>query len=335
MIISYNTAFANFTLHNGFGRAGWGIINALKDMGHTVGFNYHKAPVELTFAQPEYFEPRKGVHQILLVPWESTKLPPRWLTKMHQADEVWATSDWVAQVYRDAGVNNVTNVYPHGIEKRYRPSLKRRVNGPLHILNMGTPANRKGSQEALDAFREAFGDNPNRAVLTIKAYQRNNTRWYDSTGRVRDPKEIRNVRVVRNQFEIDSLVEFTNQFHANVYPTWGEGFGFIPLESLAQATPTITTHDWAQYKDYIHLPIDADQVESPWQWEHPGLMYKPRQESLVEQYLRLEEEYNEQATKHFAQSLDLHNEYSWDRLTKIAFDSVFQRFDDSYTGILT
>jgi len=326
VIISYNTAFSNFTLHNGFGRAGWGIINALKDMGHTVGFDYHKAPVEVTFAQPEYFTKRKGVHQVLLTPWESTELPPKWLDKMHEADEVWATSEWVADVYRKAGVENVTKVYPHGIEKRYSPTLKTRKNGPLQIINMGTPSNRKGSQEALDAFREAFDGNPKRAVLTIKAYQRSHVRWYDGNGRVRDPKELGNVRVVRNQFELEDLVKFTNQFHANVYPSWGEGFGFIPLETLAQATPTICTHDWAEYKKYIHLPVDSDQVESPWQWEHPGLMYKPRHESLVEQFLRLEDEYNELAGKHFAQSLELHNEYDWRTLTATAFEDIFNEY---------
>lgn len=326
MIISYNTSLNNFTLNNGYGRAGWGIINSLKSMGHTVGFDYPKSPVELTFAQPEYFEPNSKQYQILLCPWESTALPIGWLDKFHEADEVWATSDWVADVYRKAGVENVTTIYPHGIEKRYLPKLKKR-RGPLHFVNLGGPANRKGSQEAFDAFRAVFKDDPNRATLTIKAYQRSLVRWYDRNGRVRDPADLPNVRVVTKTMELDELVDFTNKFHASIYPTYGEGFGFLPLETLAQATPTISTYDWAHYRDYLHLRIESDLVDSPWDYEHPGQMYKPDMDSLVKQIAQLEDDFESISTKHFKQSLDLHNEYNWDILTQNAFQRIIEKFE--------
>lgn len=326
MIISYNTAMNNFTLDNGFGRAGWGIIHALKRLGHTVGFNYSKAPVEITFAQPDYFTYKPNKYQILLTPWESTELPVGWMDKMVQADEVWATSDWVADVYRNAGVPNVKVIYPHGIERRYTPKLKKR-EGPLRIVNLGGPANRKGSQEAFDAFREVFGDDRSRATLTIKAYQRSNVRWFDNTGRVRAPQELRNVNVVTTQFSMPDLINFTNGFNAHVYPSWGEGFGYLPLETLAQGTPTISTHDWAQYSDYIDLGISADLVESPWQWEHPGQMYKPDVNSICEQLVYLEENYDEIALQHFKNAMPLHAEYDWDILTQNAFQDVFNTFE--------
>lgn len=316
----------NFTLENGFGRAGWGIIHALKKLGHTVGFNYSKAPVEITFAQPEYFVKHPHKYQILLVPWESTELPTNWLEKMAEADEVWATSDWVAQVYRNAGVQNVRVVYPHGIEKRYQPKLKKR-EGPLRFVNLGGPANRKGSQEAFDAFREVFGDDKDRATLTIKAMQRSNVRWYDASGRVRAPQELRNVTVNTTRYKLPDLINFTNGFNAHVYPTWGEGFGFLPIETLAQGTPTISTYDWAQYSDYIDLKIKADLVDSPWQWEHPGQMYKPDVDSICHQLEYLEQNYEEIALQHFKNALPLHAEYDWDILTQNAFSDVFKTFE--------
>lgn len=326
MIFSYNTSLNNFTLNNGYGRAGWGIINALKAGGHKVGFDYAPAPVQLTFAQPDYFEPIDGQYQIILCPWESTELPEGWIDKFHEADEVWATSDWVADVYRKAGVENVTTVYPHGIEKRYVPKLKKR-QGPLRFVNLGGPANRKGSQEAFDAFREVFKDDPRRATLTIKAYQRSLVRWYDKWGSVRDPGELPNVRVVTQTMELDALVKFTNTFNASIYPSYGEGFGFLPLETLAQATPTISTYDWAHYRDYLSLGIDADMIESPWPWEHPGMVYKPNMESLIKQIQSVEENYDEIASEHFRQSLTLHNEYNWDILTQNAFERIVEKFN--------
>lgn len=126
--------------------------------------------------------------------------------------------------------------------------------------------------------------------------------------------------------ELPELVEFTNSFNASIYPTAGEGFGYIPLETLAQATPTISTYDWAHYRDYIQLKIEADQVQSPWAWEHPGLVYKPQHESICDQLRILEENYNEIATEHFKQSLAIHEEYDWAILTQKAFDDIFKKF---------
>lgn len=325
-IISYNTAFNNFTLNNGFGRAGWGLINALKGLGHTVAFNYRAAPIELTFAQPEYFESRPHKYQIILCPWESTELPSTWVDKFHEADEVWATSEWVADVYRKAGVENVTQVFPHGIEKRYMPALKRR-RGPLRYVNLGGPANRKGSQEAFDAFREVYKDDARKANLTIKAYERSHVRWTDQFGRVRGPGDLPNVKVITQKMEMEDLVKFTAGFNASIYPTYGEGFGYIPLETLAQGTPTISTYDWAQYQKYIQLPVEANQIESPWPYEHPGLVYKPDMDSLVAQIERTDECYDEMARIHFAQAVDIHNEYDWRILTQKAFENVLQRFE--------
>lgn len=252
-------------------------------------------------------------------------MQPLWLEKFHEADEVWATSDWVADVYRKAGVENVKKVFPHGIEKRYQPIFKTK-RGPLKILNMGSPAVRKGCQEAFDAFREVFKDDPKRAILVIKAYQRTHVRWYDRTGRVRDPAELPNVKVITTEMPMEQLVDFTSQFHASIYPSYGEGFGFIPLETLAQATPTLSTYDWAHYRDYLHLKIDAKQIDSPWPWEHPGLIYQPQHDSICEQLIQLEENYDELARIHFKQALALHKEYNWDILTQRAFQNIFENF---------
>lgn len=327
MIFSYNTAFSNFTLNNGFGRAGWGIINALKQLGHKVYYDADIAPVELTFAQPEYFKPKSRQYQIILCPWESTRLHEGWVEAFNSADETWATSDWVADVYRKAGVENVTTVYPHGIEKMYKPKFKRR-QGPLRYFHQGGPANRKGAQEALDAFREVFKDDPRKATLTLKCYRRNDVRWFDSRG-VHAPEELRNVDVVRSEFETDELVNFTNQFNVGIYPSWGEGWGFIPMESMAQGTPTICTEAWAQYSPYLgDLKLKSGLVDSPWPYEHPGQMYKPDMDDLVNKIQLSYDDYENQSQQFFKRSFKLHDEYNWLGLTEKAFQHIVsdQRF---------
>lgn len=282
--------------------------------------------MQFTFAQPEYFRPNKEQHQIILTPWESTELHEGWVDAFNSADETWATSEWVADVFRKAGVENLTKVYPHGIEKIYKPRFKKR-KGPLKYLHIGGPANRKGAQLAFDAFREVFGDDPTRATLTIKAYQRSLVRWYDSSGRVRDPADLPNVTVVTKEMEIDELVAFQNSFDVNIYPSYGEGFGYLPLETLAQGTPTICTGAWAQYGKYLgDLAVDSTQIESPWPTEHPGLVYEPIMEDLVNKIRLSYEDFENQSLKAFKQSFELHKEYDWISLTEEAFAPVRARF---------
>lgn len=320
-VISYNTAYSNFTLNNGFGRAGWGIINALKELGHKVYFNTPLAPVEFTFAQPDYFTPNDRQYQIILCPWESTELHEGWVEKFNSADETWATSDWVAEVYRAAGVKNVKTVYPHGIEKMYKPKLKIRT-GPLKYFVQGAPASRKGTQLALDAFREVFKDDASKAHLTIKAYQRNQTRWFED-GRVRNPNDLPNVSVITTPMETDELVEFTNKFDVNIYPSYGEGWGFIPMESLAQGTPTICTEAWCHYSKYLgDLALSSTQIESPWPHEHPGLVYQPDFDDLVDKIRLSYDDFENQSRQAFRRSWDLHDEYNWLSLTEKAFEHI-------------
>lgn len=322
MDFSYNTAFSNFTLNNGFGRAGWGIINSLKELGHRTYFDTPVAPVEFTFAQPDYVEEKRGQYQILLTPWESTELPSGWVDAFNSMDETWATSDWVAEVYRRAGVRNVTTVYPHGIEKIYQPKLKRR-KGPINFYVQGPPANRKGTQEAFDAFREVFKDDPTKATLTIKAFQRSKIRWTDQNGMIRNPNDLPNVRVITKEMELNELVDFTNSFDAAIYPSYGEGWGFIPMESLAQGTPTICTEAWCHYKDYLgDLALKSNQIASPWPEEHPGKVYQPDMEDLCEKIRLVYEDFENQSLQSFKRSFKLHDEYNWLSLTEKAFADV-------------
>ena len=326
MIISYSTAYSNLQLNNGFGMAGFSIINALKELGHTVYFQAPTAPVQFTFAQPEYFRPTRGQYQIILCPWESTELHEGWVDAFNSADETWATSEWVAEQYIRAGVTNLTTVFPHGISKKYKPKLKKR-NGPVKYIHVGGPANRKGAQEAFDAFREAFGDDPKKATLTIKAYQRSLVRWFDESGRVRNPADLPNVTINLKEMEREELVDFQAGFDVAIYPSAGEGWGFIPVEFLAQGTPTICTGAWAEYSDYLgDLAVKSKLVDSPWPMEHPGKVYKVDHNDLVKKILLSYNDFENQSAKAFKNSFKLHKQYDWVTLTEQAFAPLVERF---------
>lgn len=326
MIISYNTALSNFSLTNGYGVAGWGIINSLKKLGHSVYFDAAIAPVEFTFAQPDYFTPNDHQYQILYTPWESTELPLGWLDKFNSADEVWTTSEWVKDVYIQNGVTRPIHVYKHGIEKHWKPRMKKR-QGPIKFLQVGGPANRKNSQFALDTFREAFKDDRTKATLTIKAFQRNLTRWPDGA-RVRDPNELPNVTVDTRMLEVDALVNLFDRHDVNYYPSQSEGFGLIPLQSLAQGTPTICTKVWAPYGNYLNdLGLKAELTDHTFGDEHTGQIYEVDFDDAVSKLRQVQENYEEYSKKFFRQSFAVHEEYDWTTLTERAFDHIVKKFD--------
>ena len=137
MKISFFTPTINLKNSNGYGYAGLNIVESLKKIGHQVPYSDPKSPVQFNFAQPEHFKMHRGQYQIGYTPWESTGIRPEWTERMNLCDEVWATSDWCAKVFKDNGVIKPIYVYPHGIEDFWKP--KRRVvneGQPIKFLHL-------------------------------------------------------------------------------------------------------------------------------------------------------------------------------------------------------
>ena len=177
MDISFSTHVINLRTNNGYGYAAQNIVDSLKELGHSVPFQNPKSPVQLNFSQPEYYKLHRNQYQIGYAPWESTIVPESWKEKMFLVDEMWATSDWCANVFEDNGCKNV-RVYPHGIESIWTP-IRRRPDGVIRFLHIGEPAPRKAGQMVVDVFGNLFG-NKEGFSLTIKAFKNNTTRVYNN-----------------------------------------------------------------------------------------------------------------------------------------------------------
>jgi glycosyltransferase involved in cell wall biosynthesis len=234
----------------------------------------------------------------------------------------------VASWYKAGGVTKPIYVYEHGVNP-YGPPARRKKEGQLKILHVGEPAMRKGGQMALEAFRDVFGSRQD-VHLTIKAFRRSAIRVYDGSGSIRGiPQDIYgNVTTIYNDYSDAEMHQLYNSHHALVYPSWGEGFGFIPIEAAATGMPVITPHVWAPYSDHLvpELEIDSELVESPWPDTHPGKMYRPNYESLKECLERLDDSYDRYAGSAFRRSFTLRSEYDWDKLTEKAFAHIVEKF---------
>ena len=328
MNISYSTPVVNIRGETGYGYAGRSIVNSLISLGHFVPFQDPKSPVQLNFSQPDLFKLHRGQYQIGYTPWESTVVPKRWHEMMNHCDELWTTSDWCANIFEDNGFKNV-KVFPHGIDPMWT-SKKRERKETLKFLHIGEPAPRKGGQVVVDAFSYLFGNKPGYS-LTIKCFNQNTTRIYNNymdKNIIGVPNELySNIHINNKVLKDEELVRLYHDHDVLVYPTYGEGFGFIPLQALATGMPTISTYDWAHYKDYIGpLKLKSEIVDSPWDYMHEGKVFEPEYQHLLELMRDVDLNFKAYSAYYYTQSTKIHEEYNWLQLTNNAFDHIFKKF---------
>ncbi len=170
MNISLATPKNGLNPSTGFGYAAQHIVKSLQSLGHTVSWSNANTPIQINFTQPSHYKLHKNQYQIGYTPWESTEISKEWVERMNLCNEVWGTSDWVAEVFKNNGVTVPIKVYPHGIEKIWVPKRRKVLEGqPLKFLHVGEPAPRKSGQLVVDTFIKMFGNNPD-YQLTIKSH---------------------------------------------------------------------------------------------------------------------------------------------------------------------
>lgn len=316
MHISHGVRFEKTGSHNGYGYATDRMIDSLKRLGHEVTTNDPTAPVQIWFDQPHHWKWNKGQYRIGYHPWESTKLKPGWVKIMNECDEIWTPSPLIAQWYRQDGVKRPIYVYLHGVDKIWTPE-NRKVEDTFKFFHIGTEAARKGGYEVMRAFRKAF-EGRDDVELTLKMI---NPGW--------NIPAIGRTTIVNRAVGVEQLVGMFHEHHAYVYPSWGEGFGLTPLQAMATGMPTITVPDWAPYSAYLdpRLTIGAKLYASQWPALHPGKMFSPSIDDMIDRMRWVVDNYDSAQRFAHNQIAGIRREYDWDTLTKNAFDDLQGRIN--------
>jgi glycosyltransferase involved in cell wall biosynthesis len=257
---------------------------------------------------------------------------PDWVERFNACDEVWATSNWCAQVFKDNGITKPIYVYPHGIEKIWKPKRRFVRDGqPLKFLHIGEPSPRKNGQLAVDTFIKLYGNNSN-YHLTIKAHRVNTIKVCGKDKQMLSPEIVyNNISVITEELSEEDLVSLYYNHHVLLYPTWGEGFGFIPLQGLATGMPVISTYDWSHYVDYmgplkLKSKLTDETLPKSVGDEYIGKMFKPDAKHLEELMGSVSIDYKHYSKYYFDQSPKIHEDYNWDQLTKKAFEHLVEKF---------
>lgn len=308
----------------GYGAAGFGVVTSLQKLGHEVPFDDPTAPVQISFCQPAWQKFHPDQYQIGYQPWESTELANGWVDRLNSRDEVWATSSWTAGVLAEAGVVRPIFVYPHGIDHSWKP-VQRQVQDKVKFLHIGEPALRKGAQMALDGFRRVFG-NRDDVHLTIKCHHQNFLRRWEAGELCQVENLYDNVTIINEEYTESQIKTLFYDHDVLLYPSYGEGFGLIPLQALASGMPVISTYDWAEYKKFIRMGVRARQDRSVWSL-HPGNVFYPDYEDFCGLLEHAAESFNIGALHeiHYRQAAQIHEEYDWLKLTEKSFKHITEK----------
>ena len=321
MKVSWTGAPEYMDRNVGYGEASYQIFNSLGKHGIECVVKDKTAPIGISFIQPDKYSFGKDQYKIGYTPWESTDIFWNWENPINNVvDELWTTSPWCAEIFKEHTKKPVF-VYEHGVLDTWVPK-KRQFPGnrPFRFLHIGEPAFRKDAQMVVDAFVSLYGDDPN-FELILKCSRMNTTRIFDKdTGVVLgSPESIyKNIKVIEGMLsneQMDGLYDLCDAF---VYPSWGEGFGFNPLQAMAQGIPTICTAGWATYADYITMPLDSKWWESPWKTTHPGLLMKPDYSQLKYYMKNVVGDYDHYSKIAFKNSFLIHDRFNWDRVSEPA-----------------
>lgn len=302
------------------------MVTAMQQLGHQVPFDDPGAPVQISLCNPYQYKFHDGQYKIGYTPWESTYVPDGWLSRMNQCDEIWATSEWVAKVYEANGVEPPIYVYEHGIDKQWEP-IKRERSDKVRFLHIGEPALRKGGQMTYDAFREVFGDRGD-VHLTMKAYHQHHLRTYDDAG-FTSKVERDNITIIKQEIAREDLIKLYATHDVMVYPSYGEGFGFIPLQALATGMPVISTGEWAPYRKYL-APLEV-----PGRWDrsiwsvHPGNVLYPDYDALMFNMAMAAKSIDAYHRLFQTQAPAVIEEFDWLKKTESAFEHIVERFTDN------
>jgi glycosyltransferase involved in cell wall biosynthesis len=316
----------------GYGEASTHIFETFESLGVECLIKSREPKIGISFIQPDLYRFAGNQYKIGYTPWESTGIFSTWEKPLNNLiDELWTTSPWCAEVFKKH-TNKPIFVYEHGVLDTWIP-VKRETNKsrPFRFLHIGEPASRKDAQMVVDAFVSLYGNNPN-YELVLKCSKLNTTRIFDEkSGHVRGSPDAvySNVRVIESFLSVEQMNGLYDLCDVFVYPSWGEGFGFNPLQAMAKGIPTICTAGWATYEKYITMPLRSKYWDSPWPTVHPGLLMKPNYNDLKFYMQDVVKDYEYYSAVAFKNSFMIHKDYNWEKVSKPAVERL-KKIESSY-----
>jgi len=295
-----------------------------------IDINSPKSKVQLYYGSPDGFF-YDHQYKIQMTQWESTLVPPHWVDHAKRYDEWWTANKFGADAFINAGVpSEKVHVFEHGVDSSMWTPKKRGLNGTIRFLHVDSGSPRKRGGLAVDAFRKAFGNNPDYEItLKYSHHEASKVDWFDEKILANHGEwEGINIRHIKENLTLEHLISLFHYHDVLIYPSEGEGFGLIPLQALATGMPIISTSDWCSYDKYFidntiesHRGI-SDVVET---YTRHGEVILPHFDSMVDIMKNVVLNFDNQSNKFFNQIPQVVKDYDWQLRTNDALDKLISR----------
>lgn len=264
--------------------------------------------------------------------YEASALPLGWAAGLNALDRVFTPSQWGKTIMAQNGVDAARiQVVPGGVDAETFNFWGPKINLPedkFKFLMVGKYEVRKGYDEALCAFKEAFGEDMS-VMLLLKA-----TSFVDKEAVDQIRKKISDIgvpqaKLVDGALQAQLMGALYRSCDCLIYPSRGEGWGLPLIEAMASGLPVLTTN-CSGHSEFLKpfegrfgeiecdlAPLVALDHTKWYQYEAgPGDWYIPNLKSLT---LGLQ--------KARCGGLTLSpNELALDVMSRFSWDSAAQRF---------
>jgi glycosyltransferase involved in cell wall biosynthesis len=265
----------------------------------------------------------EGQHRVLFSMWETDTLPKSFIRWLDQYDQILVPCEHNVELFSQHH-SDVAYV-PLGVDRSFWKPEPRTRDGVYRFHAGGSLWHRKGLDLVIKAFEKLKLPN---AELHIKAAPHAKD--------APDKSSNQNIFLHRNWMSLDEQKEWFNQADCFIAASRGEGFGLMPLQSIAMGLPTIVSDSTGQ-SQFSHLatgvvPCGKSPAETIGLWDEPDF------DSLCELML---EHYNSREEKHkAAQSMASKTEqFSWKKasakLTRAVPQGVLLKTDTCVTPQVT
>lgn len=228
---------------------------------------------------PRYME--KGKYNIGHLFWETDRLPKEWIAPINKMQEIWTSSNQMAQVFRECGVTVPINAFPQPIDIAESDKPYEKFDLPEHkgflFYSVFQWIERKNPKTLLQAYWETFTGRTDVSLL-LKTYRVNYSedeyeriqtdieRWKRESHLVHFPR----VLLVTKLLSHDEMMRLHYTADCYLSADHGEGWSRPLEEALLMGKPAISTarggiHEYLD--ESLYYPIDSTYVpvvQQPW-----------------------------------------------------------------------